>query len=92
MIRRTPEDPIDVSQIRAFAGMTRWVSRKGRRHKALGIVLVRIIQDLFGASLLHQAAILHHHDVVGHGAHNREIVADEQVGQIVPAAGRAKDR
>ena len=59
----------------------------------LRIFLAGFLEDRFGRSLLDDPAVLHHHDVVGHRADDREIVADEQIGEIVaPSAARAGAR
>ena len=45
----------------------------------------RVVEDLLGRPLLDDLAALHDDDVVGHGAHHREVVADEEIGELVRA-------
>ena len=45
------------------------------------VLLRRCVEDLLDAGLLDHLAVLHHQHLVGHEAHHREVVADEDVGQ-----------
>ena len=47
------------------------------RDKAPGIGMAGRLQDLFGAALLDDVALLHHHDAVGDLGHHPEVVGDE---------------
>ena len=55
------------------------LSRKRGLDQGLRIGLLRRTENFIGRTLLHQLAVLHHHDVVGHGADDGEVVADEEV-------------
>jgi hypothetical protein len=42
-----------------------------------------MIEDAGGGALLHDPALAHDNQLVGHRAHDLEVVADEEVGEIV---------
>ena len=42
-----------------------------------------MLEDLVSGGVLHKLAVLHHHDLIGNLAHNRQIVGDEQVAQAL---------
>jgi len=52
-------------------------------HQASRIIFMRMIEYVLGASRLDEDAVLHHHDVVGHRAHHREIMRDKEVRQFM---------
>ena len=42
-----------------------------------GVLLLRVVEDLVGGGVLHELAVLHHHDLVGDLADHGQIVGDE---------------
>jgi hypothetical protein len=68
-------------------------TREGGGHQGLGIVGLRIVENLFRATGFDHLAIAHDHDLVGERAHHLQVMADEQIGEpVICAAGRAADR
>ena len=44
---------------------------------------MRLLEDLFGGTAFHDLAMAQHQDFVGQRPHDLEVVADEQVGELV---------
>ena len=44
-----------------------------------GVLLLRVVEDLVGGGVLHELAVLHHHNLVGDLTNHGQIVGDEQV-------------
>lgn len=49
-----------------------------------GVLLLRVVEDLVGGGMLHELAVLHHHNLVGDLTNHGQIVGDEQVAQLRP--------
>ena len=65
------------------------VERRDRRQQRLGVGVVRAGEHLVGGADLHHPAEVEDDDPVGQVAHHAEVVADEQVGDLLAsAAGR----
>src|SRR4051794_5565277 len=62
----------------------------GGLEEAPRIILARRLEDLLRLALLDHDAVLHHDDAVGHGADDLQVVADEEVGEIVACLEVAK--
>ena len=54
-----------------------------RRQQRLGVGVVREREDLVGRSELHQSTQVQHRDAIRQVAHHREVVTDEQVGDVL---------
>ena len=60
------------------------LSRIGHRHRGgqpLGVLGLRVTQDLIARAHLLQHAVAQHRDVVGQPVHHGQVVADEQAGE-----------
>ncbi len=55
---------------------------KGRSEQCARIVTLRIGENLARGALLHNLAMTHNDDLVGKRAHDAQIVADKQIGEI----------
>ena len=62
---------------------TRDRAAERRRHQRLRIGVLRVGEYLLRRAALHHLPILHDDHLVGHGAHDREVVADEEIGEAV---------
>ena len=61
-------------------GCARARRRAHRRHELLGVLVLRLVEDLVGVALLHDLAAVEHDDAVGHLGDDREIVGDVECG------------
>ena len=50
--------------------------RAYRRHQSLGVIVLRVVDDLQSRAPLHDETIEHHDDSVGDLCHHRKIVGD----------------
>ena len=58
------------------------IGARRRREQCLGIAVLRIIENLISRAVFDGLPVVHDHDVIGHIADDREIVADEDIGQV----------
>ncbi len=56
-------------------------SRECRLHQVPRVRFPRGAEHQVGRAAFDETAVLHHHDPVGHGADDGEVVADEEVGE-----------
>src|SRR5690606_27447428 len=55
----------------------------GRRgEEGLRVAVLRVPEHLVAAAIFHRLAEIHHHHVVGDVAHDRKVVADEDIGEL----------
>ena len=58
------------------------VRHRRRRQKGARIGMLRIPEDVVARAIFNDAAEIHHHHVIGDMADDREIVADEEIGEV----------
>ena len=56
---------------------------EGGRDQRLGVVGLRPLENLLGRPVLDDLAVAHDDDVVGQRPHDLEVVADEEIGEVV---------
>ncbi len=55
--------------------------REGGLEERAGVVVPRVGEDAVGGAGFDHVALLHHHDLVRHGADDAQVVADEDIGE-----------
>ena len=60
------------------------IGLRRRRQQRPRIGMLRIGEDVLARALFDDAAEIHDHHVIGDMAHDRQIVADEEIGEIEP--------
>ena len=64
---------------------------KGSGEKRARIIALRIGEQLCGRAVLHDLALAHDDDLIGEGAHDPQVVADEQIGEAaLPCSWRSR--
>ena len=62
------------------------------RHQFLGVGLLRLFEDLFRGALFDYHAVTHDYDVMTEGFYDAQIVADEDITQVVSLLQRRETK
>ena len=57
-----------------------------RGEKFLCVGILRVVKDLVGFAIFDNLPLIHHRDVVGDVAYDREVMCDEDHGEVEPAS------
>lgn len=61
----------------------RLIEIESSTNERLCIFMMRAFKYVFGLTFFDDFAVLHHHHIIGHGFDDRQIMADENIGQAV---------
>lgn len=81
--RRRSDEPIRRTVSLSRAGETARLCRSENSvDKPSGVIRLRVQDDLVGQTALHDPAVMEHDDPVAKLLYQRDVVADEEIGQL----------